>query len=136
MSRKSSKRQDVTNPLFEPEEVIAAIVEARGSVSDAATILGVKRQTVYNYKDKHPEIAEALEASRTQYKETCQELARDNHLTQLYGGHAAATAYELAKLEPKPDSVNIDPSKLTLEELAELRRLLLKAKPDGSGAES
>jgi transposase-like protein len=131
MSRKPSKRQDVTNPQFEPEEVIAAIVEARGSVTDAAEILGVKRQTVYNYKDRHPEIAKALEDARGEYVSTCQELARDNHLTQLYGGHSAATAYELAKLEPKPDSVNIDPNKLTLEEIATLRHLLEKGKPDG-----
>jgi transposase-like protein len=132
MSGKASNRKDMTEPMFEPSDVIEAIEEARGSVTDAAEILGVKRQTIYNYMDKHPEIGEALTASRTQYTTTCQELARDNHLTQLFAGHAAATAYELAKLEPKPDSVNIDPAKLTVEELVELRRILAKGKPDGS----
>lgn len=129
--RKSSKRRDVTEKLFQPGQVVKAVKESLGSIADAARLLGVARQTIYIYKTEFPEIAKAIDEARSSYKDNCQELARDNHLTALINGDTYATNYELSKMEPKPNSVNIDPTKLTDKELATLRMLLEKAKPDG-----
>jgi hypothetical protein len=103
-----------------------------GSITDAARILGVTRQSIYIYREAYPEISTAIDESRKSYKEVCQEFARDNHLTGLMNGDTYATNYELSKMEPKPNGVNIDPTKLTDKELATLRKLLEKAKPDGA----
>jgi hypothetical protein len=129
--RQSAKKPPVTDKRFKPQEVVDAIVEWMGSVAKAARALNVERQTIYNYRNEYPEIAAAIETARNSYKETCQELGKDNHLTRLQDGDAAATAYELAKLEPKPISASIDTTKLTKDEVVELWRLLVKAKPDG-----
>jgi predicted transcriptional regulator len=134
MDEKSSRRKNVTEPMFDPQEVVDAIQEARGSVTDAARLLGATRQTVYSYIDKYPDVSAALDAARATYTKTCQELARDNHLTLLWNGNKEATNYELSKLEPKPDGLYLDMSKLTEEEAGTLHRLIQKAKPDGSGA--
>lgn len=129
---KVSGRHDVTEPLYDADQVAQAFRDAMGSVADAARILGCTRQTLYVYCRDYPQVQAALDESRKAYKETCQELARDNHLTQLLNGHAAATSYELEKMEPKPDGAYLDLSKLTKEEAIILHQLLQKAKPDGT----
>jgi hypothetical protein len=50
-----------TREVYSPEQVIAAIHAARGMVSVTARTLGCDRNTVYNYRDKYPEVASALE---------------------------------------------------------------------------
>lgn len=130
--QKTQKRRNVTEQIFGPEQVIEAFQASMGSVMDAARALQCERSTLYNYCKRYPEVQAALDDARGKYKETCVEFARDNHLTHLMDGEKEATAYELAKLEPKPDSINIDPNKLTLEEIATLRFLLEKGKPDGA----
>jgi hypothetical protein len=141
MGGKASKRRtegegsrDVTEEQWSPEDVIQAIRDAMGSMADAARALGADRTTLYLYRKRYPGVRQALDEVRAEYKESCSEFARDNHLSQLINGGKEATAYELAKLEPKPDSVNIDPNKLSLEEIATLRYLLEKGKPDGPAA--
>jgi len=129
--KKASDRHP-TEPEFKPEDIIKAFQKSLGSVADAARLLDCTRQTLYVYCRNFPEIQVALDDVRNTFKDTCVELAKDNHLTALLEQNPHATAYEIAKLEPKADSVNIDPTKLTVEELAELRRLLEKGKPDGA----
>lgn len=129
--QKPTKRKSVTERKFTPQQMIDAIEKSMGSVAVAARALKCKRPTIYNYMRAFPEVQKFLDKVRQSYKETCQEFARDNHLTALMQGDAGATHYELAKMEPKPIGVSIDPTKLPTNELLELQRLLLKAKPDG-----
>ncbi len=135
-SKKSPKRkrkiQGAAIKKFNQGPFIAAIKESMGSVTQAAKLMGCERQTIYNYMRAYPDIKKALETVRHGYAETCKEFARDNHLTALMEGSQQATAYELAKMDPKPLSGAIDPTKLGTEELIELQRLLNKAKPDGT----
>lgn len=125
---------DMTQEKWSMEEVIEAIHNSHGSMAGAARALNGDRTTMYLYRKRYPEVRRALEEARASYKDDCAEYAKDNHLAALLDGSKEATAYELAKLEPKPDSINIDPNKLTLEEIATLRRLLDKGKPDGPSA--
>ncbi|MEO7958417.1 MAG: hypothetical protein ABIW76_17175 [Fibrobacteria bacterium] len=131
ISVKTSKRRKQTERQYTPLQITEAIQNQLGSVTVAAKKLKCNRTLIYLYMKRYPEIQSALDACRTAYKDTCQELARDNHLTRLMQGEPGDTAYELSKMEPKPPGVNIDTSKLTVEELVLLKTLLDKARPDG-----
>lgn len=133
MAGKASKRRtDVTEPLFSEEEVCEAFRETMGCVAESARRLDCDRTTLFLYVRNYPKVRQALDDARQSYKETCESFAKDNHLQRLMYGDKEATAYELAKLEPKPEGQFIDTTKLTAEELVQLRALLLKAKPDGA----
>lgn len=130
-SQKVIKRKPQNTRQYTADQMINALRESMGSVSTAAKRLKCKRPTIYNYMKAMPAVKNALEAIRNDYSETCKEFARDNHLTALMEGSPQATAYELSKMDPKPLGGGIDPTKLGTEELLELQRLMLKAKPDG-----
>lgn len=130
--KKPLKRIPVTEMQWSENEIISAIEESLGSVADAARILKAERTSIYVYIKRFPKIREALDKVRADYSEKCRELARDNHLTSLIKGEAPSTAYELNKMDPKPLGQSIDVMKLTDKELASLRALLEKGKPDGS----
>jgi len=46
--------------------IIEAIAQTKGYVSKAAQLLGVTSQTIYNYRDKYPKIAAAIQEEREQ----------------------------------------------------------------------
>lgn len=43
------------------EEVVAALHQSFGVVAGAARLLKCTRQTIYNYRDRYPEVREAME---------------------------------------------------------------------------
>ena len=49
------------NEKFTPEEVIEAAKECKGMAYKMAEYLGCVAKTVYNYRDRYPEVAEAME---------------------------------------------------------------------------
>ena len=49
---------------FTPEQVIEAVDQANGKVSDAATALGCGVVTIYNYRDEFEAVAQAIEDAR------------------------------------------------------------------------
>ena len=52
----------VTTPeRFTVPQVVLALAQARGKIAVAARTLGCTRQTIYDYKARHPEIGVALE---------------------------------------------------------------------------
>ena len=49
---------------YTPTQMIEALQQAEGYVSQAASLLGCSSQTVYNYRDKFPAVAETWQAIR------------------------------------------------------------------------
>lgn len=130
--RRGGRGSDVTKPRFTTEQIEGAIRDSLGCVAIAARkVLKCDRTTLYLYMKRDPLLKGVLDKARVDYKDTCQELARDNHLKRLLAGEPGSTAYELAKLEPKPQGAAIDTSKYTEEELILLKRLLDKGRTDG-----
>jgi predicted transcriptional regulator len=56
----------MAKPRYKAQQVIDAITEAKGFVSDAASILGCSRTTVHDYINKYSTVADALDDVREQ----------------------------------------------------------------------
>lgn len=48
-------------PKYKVADMVAALVQSKGMVYLAAQNLGCTAQTVYNYRDKHPSVKDAIE---------------------------------------------------------------------------
>jgi len=54
----------MSKPKLSCEEIIAAIEKANGNLTAAARILGVTRQTLYNYRKRYKTVNDAIEEQR------------------------------------------------------------------------
>jgi hypothetical protein len=115
-------------PKFEPEEVIEAIEQSFGRVTQVAAILECNRETVYQYCKRFPEIQKALDKVRADREKQSVELAQDALMNALWDGKSWAVQRVLDRLEPQEDGL-IDPTKLTKEQLVTLHTLLELARP-------
>ena len=61
---RNEQRADRTDRFSHPKLTVARVVEAikltGGIMSEVARMLGVSRQTVYNYRDQHQEVQDAI----------------------------------------------------------------------------
>ena len=83
MSR-ATKSTAIKPERFTAEQVIAAIKETKGLISQAAIRLNCDRGTIYGYMERHPEIKEALKDERETMTDIA-ELALYNKLIQGEG---------------------------------------------------
>lgn len=54
------KEVSETKEDFTPQQIVKALKATEGMVSLAAKTLGCSRMTIYRYKEKYPEVAEAM----------------------------------------------------------------------------
>jgi transposase-like protein len=64
------------SPRYSVEEVVEAVRTAGGLVSVAARQLGCADQTIYNYRDRHSEVREAIELERERLVDAAESVIR------------------------------------------------------------
>lgn len=72
-------------------KIISAIAETKGYVSKAAQLLGVTSQTIYNYRDKYPKIAAAIQEEREQRHD----YVEDKFMGRIEAGDTTAMIFYL-----------------------------------------
>lgn len=77
--------------FFKPDDIIEALEKGSGYVSVAADYLGCAIQTVYNYRDRYPEVAEAWK----QIHERRHDVVESSLHKQIKAGNTAATIFYL-----------------------------------------
>ncbi len=132
MSKGKKGKGGLKDKAVTKKQVLEALDRRMGNVFLAAHDLECHRTTIYNHMRKDPEIDKAQRELRKNHADECKRIAIDNHQFRLLMGDGDATRYEIQKMDPKPLGVTIDPTKLSDKELAQLRFLLEKAKPDGA----
>lgn len=78
-------------PKYNVAEVIEVIKKTHGLIAMTARQLGCTRQTVYNYRDKHLAVREALEEAREYMKD----VAEDSLFKRVEAGEAWAVCFYL-----------------------------------------
>jgi hypothetical protein len=73
------------------QEVIEALEHGQGYVSQAAAYLGCAVQTIYNYRDRYPTVADAWDAIR----EKRHDFVENALMTQIKAGTVASTIFYL-----------------------------------------
>lgn len=81
---------------FTPDQVVMAIKDAGGVLSNAAADLGCETKTVYNYRDEFPEVAQAIEDARENHDCELLDKAERNISEALDAREAWATKYVLS----------------------------------------
>jgi len=61
---KRAKQDRYSHPKYTVAQVVAAVQASSGLLTMAAERLGCPPQTIYNYRDAHPEVAEAIQNAR------------------------------------------------------------------------
>jgi hypothetical protein len=138
-----------TRQKFTQAQVIAALRETKGMVYLAAKRLGCEAQTIYNYRDRYP----AVRAEMEQQDGEVDDAAEMKLYQAIIAGEPWAVQFRLRtkgkgrgyveRVQQEvsgPDGGPIqtehvekhDLSKLTSEQLRELRGLLAKAATDGT----
>src|SRR5688500_5709115 len=85
---------------FTPDQIIAAIGKAQGNLCKAARALRCEADTLYNYRDRYAEVAEAIKAARTSRRELRGEWADFHYFEALKGGKPWAVMRQLDKEDP------------------------------------
>jgi hypothetical protein len=103
---------------FTKEQVISALVETKGMVHNAADLLGCHHQTVYNYRDKYPEIKQAIEHERGKFLD----LAETKLFDAVQRGEAWAIPFTLKTIGKErgyveKQDINLSFDKMSTEEL-------------------
>lgn len=62
---------------YTPQQIIKAIEAACGIKTEAARILGCHRSTIYNYVDRHDEVAQAADDAREQLLDEAEAALRE-----------------------------------------------------------
>jgi len=114
-----------TPPKLTAEAVTAAIRDMNGNISAVARRLGVCRQTVYNYIERHPSVKDVLAESR--------ETMLDNAESVLYkavlNGEAWAVCFFL-KCQGKSRGYIERQETVAKEEIAEVVTRVVRHAPD------
>jgi hypothetical protein len=127
---------------FKPEQVIDALRKCRGIPARAATILECDRQTVLNYCKKYPKV----QAAREEAKETLNDWVESQMIKRIEAGSDTMMIWwsktqmrsrgysdrqELTGADGGPiqteQKTKPDLSKLTVDELLQLRSMVAKA---------
>lgn len=58
--------------IYSKEKIIEAIHKNHGLIVKAADALGCNPRTIYNFRDRHPEVREALEIARERVVDTAE----------------------------------------------------------------
>lgn len=77
--------------MFTPTEVAGAIRNAKGFVSIAAKHLGCAISTIYEYMNRHPEVADAKNEAR----EAMKDMAEGELFRQIQDGNTTALIFYL-----------------------------------------
>lgn len=76
------------------EKMVEVIHESKGLIAVAARSLGISRRQLYHERDRHPEIAEAIEEAR----EIIVDKAENSLYKQIEEGNTIATIFLLKTL--------------------------------------
>ncbi len=115
---------------FTPAQVIAAINKALGNACKAARALRCEADTIYNYRDRYPEVAAAVKAARAARKELRGEWADFHYFDALKAGKPWAVMRQLDKGDPLAileSGGGFDQTLFTLDELTMFSALYNKA---------
>jgi len=126
-------------PKLTADEVIEALKKHQGLAALAADSLGVTAQTIYNYRDKYPSVAEAIFHLREKRHDVVEgklwgRINNDDttaiifYLKTQAKGRGYVERQELTGRDggPVEHSVKQDLSKLSVDELRALRALVEK----------
>ena len=110
-------------PRYTPEEVSEALRKNHGNKSAAARVLGCERRTVQRYCDEHPEVRaaseEGIEIRIDRVEEKWEEAVDRGEPWALQLGLRGQGA-KRGHAEKSETTINLDYSKLTDEQLAEI----------------
>lgn len=76
---------------FRPAVIAAAIIEHKGDLVSAADQVGCTVRTIYNYRDEHPVVAEAMDET----KKRTHNHVRNRLMDLIDAGNVAATIFWL-----------------------------------------
>ena len=76
---------------YSKKSIIKAIERTGGIINNAAAALGCSRQTIYNARDRWPEVAEAIENER----ETLKDVVEEKLVEQIMQGNMTAIIFFL-----------------------------------------
>ena len=76
---------------YSKESIIKAIERTGGIINNAAAALGCSRQTIYNARDRWPEVAEAIQDER----ETLKDVVEEKLVEQVMQGNMTAIIFFL-----------------------------------------
>jgi len=63
---------------YTPEQIIEAVKKSKGYIAKAAAMLDCSYTTIWNYKEKYPEVAQALHDIKEARKDLAEEKLQDN----------------------------------------------------------
>lgn len=73
------------------EQILRGIAESSGSTRSIAMVMGVSRQTVYDWKEKYPEVGKAMDEAKKDFLDLLQDKFRD----KVMGGDTASIIFGL-----------------------------------------
>lgn len=76
---------------YKPEVIVEALNQSNGLISLAARRIGCDRMTIYNYRDRFPEVAQAI----TDQREQMTDVAELSLFNQVKNGEAWAVCFYL-----------------------------------------
>lgn len=77
-------------------KMIDAVLDSGGNLSEAAAEIGCSIQTIYNYRDKYPDVAEAITHAREEHDCDLLDTAEKKLKEHLEDGAAWAIKYVLS----------------------------------------
>lgn len=89
--KKPDKPEKPYRQRYTLEEILEGIAKSTGSTRSIAQVLQVQRCTVYEWKERHPEVAKAMLEARRDFVD----LAEDSLRAQIQEGNTGATIFAL-----------------------------------------